>query len=98
MSRKAAPDLEPIDVEGPAVRHCPTPPPAPLRAPRPAPAPRPHRVPRPPLTDVAFHRWVFAPLEASRSRVDGWAAGGSGRGVGRSRVLEGRGGDLPVLL
>lgn len=85
-----ADELEPIDLRPPP----PTTPAFSMEPAAPArPAPRPHtlratRIPVPPETDVAFRRWVFAPLEACVTRLERWAAGTSpNRRVGRNRVV-----------
>lgn len=50
---------------------------------------RPHRIPPPPLTDVDFYRWVFAPFEACVTKAAVWAGTQPVGPPGGGRVLPG---------
>lgn len=62
---------------------------APVRTGPPAPVSvlRSRRVPEPPLSDVAFRRWLFAPVGDSLRRLVEWAGGAPVCRMGPSRLV-----------
>ena len=62
---------------------------APVRLASPVPVSvlRSRKAPEPPVSDVAFRRWLFAPMADCLARLAEWAGGSAMQGVGHSRLV-----------